>query len=487
MRLIDLIQDQDHLENTSGIEDVDVTGLTQDSRAVEPGFIFAAFSGSKSDGKSFIPDAIEKGAVAILTDKQVEGVVNIPVIISDNPRQQFAKMIADFYQSQPEVIVAVTGTNGKTSTAHFTRQIWQKMNYAAASLGTIGITAPGVKKYGSLTTPDPVTLHEELAELEKSGVTHLALEGSSHGLDQYRLDGVRIKAAGFTSFSRDHMDYHETEADYLAAKTRLFSEVMQPYGVAVLNADIPEFKALNKVCQERGIRVLSYGYKACDIKLTKREPLLHGQSVSLMVFGQNYNFEFPLAGAFQIMNALCALGLVLSEFLENPLKQAESVTALEKLTGVKGRLELVAYHPNGAAIYVDYAHTPDALENVLKALRPHTSNQLHALIGCGGDRDKGKRPQMGKVAQDLADHVIITDDNPRTENPDIIRQEIMTACPKAQEVGDRAKAIKEAIAQLNSGDILVVAGKGHEQGQIIGTEVKPFDDAEEIKKELAGV
>ncbi len=482
------------IDNDFTAEKMEIQGLTADSRKVEPGFIFAALSGEKTDGGKFIMDAIEKGATAIIASKSdksfKEGMPlqvdlsKIVVIETENPRLVFAQITAKFYSYQPEFIVAITGSNGKTSTAHFTRQIWQRMNRTAASLGTIGVDAPGIiNKAGSLTTPDPVTLHNELKELEASGVTHIALEASSHGLDQYRLDGVKIKAAGFSNLTRDHMDYHKTMENYKLAKQRLFSEILENDGVAILNADVPEFKEFKQICDDNGKKVLSYGYKGLDINIVKREALPSGQYVELKVLGELYKMEIPLIGEFQLYNALCALGLVLSEKLENPAHHMESVTALEKLQTVRGRLEY-AGSKNGAAIYVDYAHTPDGLVNVLKALRPHTKGKLHTIIGCGGDRDKGKRPEMGKAANDLADVIIVTDDNPRSEDPAKIRKSALKACPKGIEVADRKKAIIHAVNELKKGDILVITGKGHEQGQIIGNEIIPFDDVEEVKKAI---
>ena len=457
-----------------------LTGLTADSRAVEPGFLFAALPGSRVDGRDFIDQAIARGAQSILAPTGTElpaTASGIRLITDDRPRRRFALMAAAFYGRQPATIAAVTGTNGKTSTANFARQIWERLGHSAASLGTLGITAPGMEQYGALTTPDPVALHASLAELADAGITHLAMEASSHGLDQFRLDGVRVTAAGFTNLSRDHLDYHGTMEAYLAAKTRLFDEVLAPGGTAVLNADTPEFKMLATRAEAAGRRVLSYGAKGRELRLTRLAPQPDGLDLTIAVRGRAAELTLPLAGAFQAANALCALGLVLADGADPQAATA----ALEGLSGVRGRLELVARHPNGAPVYVDYAHTPDALETVLKALRPHTRGRLVAVFGCGGDRDPGKRPVMGATVARLADRPIVTDDNPRSEDPATIRAAVMAACPGAREIGDRAEAIREAVAGLAPSDVLVIAGKGHETGQIVGEDVHPFDDSEHAR------
>ncbi len=458
----------------------EITGLTADSRAVEPGFLFAALPGSRVDGRDFIDQAVAKGATTILAPTGTTlpaTITGVELITDDRPRRRFAKMAAAFYGEQPGTIAAVTGTNGKTSTANFARQIWEKLGKSAASLGTLGITAPGMEQYGALTTPDPVALHASLAELAEAGITHLAMEASSHGLDQHRLDGVRVTAAGFTNLSRDHLDYHGTMEAYLAAKGRLFDEVLEPGGTAVLNADAPECPALAARAEAAGRRVLRYGAQGTDIQLDTATPQPRGLDLKLTVRGRTVDIQLPLAGAFQAANALCALGLVLADGSEPD----SAIAALEGLTGVRGRLELVAQHPNGAAVYVDYAHTPDALETVLTALRPHTRGKLVAVFGCGGDRDPGKRPVMGATVARLADRAIVTDDNPRTEDPATIRAAALAACPGSIEIGDRAEAIRTAIAGLAPDDVLVIAGKGHETGQIVGEDVHPFDDAEHAR------
>ena len=460
----------------------DITGLTADSRAVEPGFLFAALPGTRVDGRDFIGQAIAKGARAILAPTGTvlpAAATDVQLITDDRPRRQFARMAAAFYGKQPATIAAVTGTNGKTSTANFARQIWEKLGKSAASLGTLGITGPGpgMEQYGALTTPDPVALHASLAELAEAGITHLAMEASSHGLDQHRLDGVQVTAAGFTNLSRDHLDYHGTMEAYLEAKARLFDEILAPRGTAVLNADTPECEALAARAEAAGRRVMRYGAKGTDLRLDALVPQPRGLKLKLTVRGRSFDVTLPLAGAFQAANALCALGLVLADGADPDA----AIGALETLVGVRGRLELVARHPNGAAVYVDYAHTPDALETVLMALRPHTRGRLVAVFGCGGDRDPGKRPVMGATVARLADLPIVTDDNPRNEDPATIRAAVMAACPGAEEIGDRAEAIRTAVAGLAPDDVLVIAGKGHETGQIVGEDVHPFDDSEHVR------
>ena len=489
MRLLELITDLDGIKASNNMlaAAAEITGLTSDSREVRAGYLFAAFPGTKLDGRQYIEEAIKKGAVAILAPEGTVVNSKTVVVLEDkNPRRSFAKMAAAYFGKQMDVIVAVTGTNGKSSTVNFCRQMWQSMENAAACLGTIGITANysnggSINRPGSLTTPDPVTLHGEIAELEASGVTHLAIEASSQGLDQYRLDGVRVTAAGFTNLTRDHLDYHGTMENYLEAKLRLFREVVIDSGVAVINSDTPYSGAIRAVCEKRDLRVIDYGKTAKDIRLAKQRPLSDGQFIELIVFGERYELELPLVGDFQASNALCALGLVIAEDPDNRLLHMQGVYALERLQSVRGRLELAAKHPNGAPIYVDYAHTPDGLETMLNALKPHTPKHLHVVFGCGGDRDKGKRPMMGEIATRIADKVIVTDDNPRTEDAATIRSEIMQAAPKALEIAGRRDAIRAAIRLLGPDDVLVIAGKGHEQGQIVGKEILPFDDVNEAK------
>jgi len=472
----------------SGGTGLNITGLTSDSREVRAGYLFAAFPGLKQDGRKFIADAARQGAAAILVPEGTDtGDISCVIITAKNPRSAFAKMAAAFYGKQMDVIAAVTGTNGKSSTVNFCRQIWQLMEHASASLGTLGVIAPGINRPGIHTTPDPVTLYSEIAELEAAGVTRLAIEASSQGLDQYRLDGLRVTAAAFTNLTRDHLDYHGTMEKYFEAKMRLFREVLIDKGVAVINADSDHAEAVRKVCAERKLRVIDYGERAKDIKLETRKPLQSGQFVGVSILGERYEFELPLVGDFQASNALCALGLVIAEDPDNRLLHMQCVHALERLQSVRGRLEFAATLPNGAAVYVDFAHSPDGLETMLKAMRPHAHKKLHVVFGCGGDRDRGKRPMMGEIATRLADRVIVTDDNPRTEDPTFVRSEIMKGAPAALEVAGRAAAIRLAVRALGPNDVLVVAGKGHEQGQIVGKEVLPFDDVTEVKAAVAEV
>jgi len=467
----------------------DITGITDDSRKVQPGFLFAAIKGKKVDGTQFIQAAIDAGAAAILVDSEFNITVpdSVVLIKSTNLRKALAKLSANFYGKQVERIVAVTGTNGKSSTVTFCRQIWEMAGHKAASLGTIGITAPGYNREGTLTTPDPITLHREIAELEKAGITKLAIEASSQGLDQYRLDGLKIVAGAFTNLTQDHLDYHGTMENYLQCKLRLFSEIIEEGSVLVLNRDVPYAEEFEKLARLRKFKIIDYGYKAKDITVIECHPTASGQFVEMDVFDKNYKLNIPLVGKFQMYNALCALGLVISEDIQNEDFVAETVASLEKLQTVRGRLELAAVMKNGAAIYVDYAHTPDGVETLLKSIRPHVKNKLHAIVGCGGDRDKTKRPMMGKLAVTLADVTIVTDDNPRTEDPAQIRSEVMAGAVGATEIAGREKAIKEAIKNLQAGDILVVAGKGHEQGQEINGVKTHFDDVEEVRKAVLEV
>lgn len=470
-------------KNWAGMPDPDITGLTQDSRQVRPGFLFAALSGVRAVGAAYIKDAVQNGAVALLLatdDVLPEGLSGIAVLRSDNPRRDLSMMAAAFYKDQPAHIVAVTGTNGKTSTVHFAQQMWRGHGAKAASLGTLGVQGALGAQAGTMTTPDPVSLHHKISELAGAGITHLAMEASSHGLQQHRLDGVKITAAGFTNLTRDHLDYHVTMEDYLVAKARLFSDLLQEDGVAVLNADVGEFFALKKLCDQRKIRVWGYGAHGPDLRIIKRTALPEGQALRLEILGRIYDLTLPLVGTFQAMNALCALGLALAVEPELDVQ-----SALSNLQGAPGRLQLVPGHPAGAAVYVDYAHTPDALENILHALRPHTQGRLLCLFGCGGDRDPGKRPMMGGIAATLSDLAIITDDNPRSENPAMIRAAIAAgAGENAKTIDDRRKAIQWSIEELKTGDVLVLAGKGHEQGQIFADRTDPFDDVEEAHKAI---
>ncbi len=464
--------------------DVEIAGLTADSREVEAGFLFAAMPGTRMDGAAFAADAVARGAVAVLARPDADlPAVDVPVIADADPRRRFALFAARFFGAQPAVVAAITGTNGKTSVADFTRQIWARLGRRAASLGTLGVIGPAGRRALAHTSPEPAQLHRLLKELADDRVDHLAIEASSHGLDQSRLDGLRVTAAAFTSFSRDHLDYHATAEDYLAAKLRLFGAVMDTGGKAVLNADIDEIDAIVAVCARRRHEIITYGAADADLRLRRRVSLAAGQRLELDLFGIRSEIELSLVGDFQALNALCALGLAIACGADRD----RALAVVPELKGVPGRLEHVADHPAGAAAYVDYAHTPDALARALLALRPHTRGRLIVVFGCGGDRDRGKRPQMGAIAARLADLAIVTDDNPRGEDPAAVRAAIMPACPGGVEVGDRAAAIRAGVDRLAAGDVLLVAGKGHEQGQIVGDEVRPFDDAAEVRRAVAGL
>ena len=466
------------------LTDLNITGLTADSQSVEPGFLFAALPGTKADGRAYIAEAVERGARTILApDGTAIESQDVQLITNRNPRRLFAQLAAKYFIGQPDTTVAITGTNGKTSVAQFIRQIWEYAGYEAAALGTLGVVSGVGSEVGSLTTPDPVTLHRLLSDLARCGVGHLALEASSHGLDQYRLDGVKISAAAFTNLSRDHLDYHGTMGAYLAAKMRLFSEVLIPGGVAVLNADEVECSDIKDACAAQGHSVITYGRTGDAIRLINTTPVAHGQRLDLLLHGKSEQITLPLAGSFQAMNALCAAGLALATGV-TPEKVLE---ALPQLEGIPGRLELVGSKENGATVFVDYAHTPAALTTALQALRPHTNGKLSVVFGAGGDRDLGKRPLMGEAASAAADIIYVTDDNPRSEDAARIRTEVLAGCEGAMEIGGRADAIEAAVSHLDNGDVLLIAGKGHETGQIIGDTVFPFDDREVSQSALNAV
>ena len=463
--------------------DPEILGITADSRLVKPGWLFAALPGVAADGSGFVADAVSHGAVAVLGREGLAVPAGVALLPSSNPRRDFALMASRFHAGQPRTIAAVTGTNGKTSVAVFTRQLWTKLGFKAASLGTLGLTAPGLERPGALTTPDPVALHQDLSALASAGVDHLAMEASSHGLSQHRLDGVHVTAAAFTNLTRDHLDYHGTMEGYFAAKKRLFTDVMAPGGVAVLNADVPQFDELRALCRAAGHRVLGYGRHGAELRLEELTRAPHGQQLRLAALGRRIDVDLPLVAEFQAMNALAALGLVIGDGADATAAAAH----LASLEGVPGRIQRAAVRRNGAAVYVDYAHTPDALETVLNALRPHATRRLVVVFGCGGNRDAGKRPQMGAIAQRLADRIIVTDDNPRNEDAALIRRQILAACPDAREIGDRRAAVETAVAELADGDLLVIAGKGHERGQIVAGTVHPFDDLEVAREAVAAV
>jgi UDP-N-acetylmuramoyl-L-alanyl-D-glutamate--2,6-diaminopimelate ligase len=454
-------------------------GIASDSRKVKPGDLFVAVPGTKADGLSFVTAALANGASAVMAERAPALPANVAFIEVDDVRRALARAAAAFFPRQPATIAAVTGTSGKTSVAAFTRQIWQALGLQAASLGTIGVVSPRGETYGSLTTPDPIELHRTLDALAREGVTHLALEASSHGLDQRRLDGVRIAAGAFTNLSRDHLDYHPTIEAYLAAKIRLFDTLLSPDGTAVIGVDDAYAGQVADAARRRGLKLMTVGIKGDDIKLTQRAIDGFAQAVTLVHAGRSYPIRLPLVGAFQVENAALAAGLAIATGGD----PARVFAALEHLQGAKGRLELVR-HRNGAPIFIDYAHKPDALAKALEALRPYASGRLIVVFGAGGDRDAGKRPIMGRIAHENADRVIVTDDNPRSEDAGLIRAAILAEAPGAAEFGDRGEAIRAGIAELKAGDVLLIAGKGHETGQIVGDRVLPFSDHDAVAAAL---
>lgn len=467
------------------VGDLQLAGITADSRRVAPGFLFAALPGSRADGRAFIADAVSRGAVAVLAPQGTAwppGVPPRPLLEDPQPRRRLAQLAAGLAGRQPRMVVAVTGTNGKTSTVEFLRQIWAARDRPAACLGTLGVTAPGFEPGPGLTTPDPVNLVETLAALARAGVQHAAMEASSHGLDQFRLDGVRLTAAAFTNLTRDHLDYHRTEDAYRKAKLRLFDELLPAGAAAVASSDMDPatLTILMDIAARRRLSLRTVGETGTAVRLLVAQPKPDGQVLRVQVAGATREIELPLPGRFQADNALMAAVLAMA------VGELGALDRLASLRGVRGRLELAARLPNGAAVYVDYAHTPDALERLLAALRPHTAGRLHVVFGAGGDRDRGKRPLMGAAAARFADVAIVTDDNPRSEEPATIRAAVLAACPGGREVGDRERAIAEAMNGLASGDVLAVAGKGHEQGQTVGGTVIPFDDVTVVRR-LAGV
>ncbi len=460
-----------------------VAGLSADSRTIKPGYVFFAVSGTKADGLAFAAQAIAAGAVAVVCHKApADPALGVYWIEVEDVRLALAHAAAAFYPLQPQTIVAVTGTSGKTSVAAFVRQIWLQCGEQAAALGTTGVITPSGAVYGSLTTPDPVSLHKTLDQLAREGVTHLAMEASSHGLDQYRLDGVRLSAGGFTNLSRDHLDYHPDLESYLAAKMRLFNSLLKAGQGAVVDADSEVAGQVIKVCRDRGLVVMTTGRHGADIKIIEAVSEASQTQLHIQYEGKRYKFVLPLAGAFMASNALVAAGLCISSGSD----PGRVFTALEHLEGAPGRLERVGEF-RGAPVFVDYAHKPDALEKVLQALRPVTRGKLIVVFGCGGDRDAGKRPIMGEIAVRNADVVIVTDDNPRSEAPAKIRAAILDAAPGAIEIGDRTSAINAAIAMLGSGDALIVAGKGHETGQIVGDTVLHFSDHEAVREAISAL
>ncbi len=476
----------------SGLWDAEptVTGLSVDSRLTEKGHLFAALSGSAVHGAEFADYARRMGAHVILTDDEGAGIIktmfpdfSLPIIVADDARLVLSETAARFFDLQPEVVVAVTGTNGKTSVASFTRQIWENCGAMAVNFGTTGVEG-AVGAPLSHTTPEPITLHKLLGDLSAEGVTHAAMEASSHGLAQRRLDAVDLTAAAFTNITRDHLDYHEDFEDYLRAKSGLFDRVLRPEGVAVLNIDDPASERIAEVVRDRGGRLILVGSsEEADIRLTAQRFDTAGQDIRFIFGGEAHTSRLDLIGGFQASNALIAAGLALG----SGLSAAEVFASLPLLKTVRGRMELAATRRNGAAVFVDYAHTPDALETALTNLRPHVMGRLLVVFGAGGDRDPGKRELMGKAAADHADVVFVTDDNPRSEVPALIRQDVMRGCPNANEYGDRAEAILAGVDALGPGDTLLIAGKGHETGQTIGTDIFPFDDTEQASISVAAL
>ncbi len=481
MRLSSLITDTGIASAPADAAAVDVTRITADSRTVVPGALFVALAGTKADGTKFIADAIGKGAAAVVAAEgaDVPYSLAVPVLRAAEPRRTLALMAARFYGAQPKTTVAVTGTSGKTSVAEFARQLFAAAGHRAAALGTIGVVRSDGAVYGSLTTPDPVTLHETLAALAAEGITHLAFEASSHGLDQYRLDGVRIAAAAFTNLGRDHLDYHPTTEAYLAAKLRLFAELLPSDAPAVVNMDTPHAADVLSLAKKRDLPIITVGGAGETVRLTRHAREGFAQILSIEHAGVTYDVRLPLIGTYQVANALVAIGLALAVG-ENA---GVVIPALAELSGVKGRLEIIGER-NGALAVVDYAHKPEALEAALDGVRPFATGRLICVFGCGGDRDRGKRPIMGAIAAKRADVVIVTDDNPRTEDPASIRAEILAAAPDAREIGDRAEAIAVAAGMMRPGDVVLVAGKGHETGQIVGQTVRPFSDHDCLRKAL---
>ena len=462
--------------------ETEILGMTADSRKVQPGWLFAALKGSAQDGAAFAPMAIEKGAAAILSDGSAEA-GNLPHVIADEPRRALALAAKRFHGEQPKTVVAVTGTNGKSSTVDFARQIWSRAGLKAASMGTLGAIGPNGKVDVGHTTPDPVTIHQTLEMLAGQGVTHCAMEASSHGLEQHRLDGVDLAAVAFLNFTQDHLDYHGTMDAYLQSKLRLFT-ALAPKGVpAIVNADSPQRDDFEAAARAAGLQVVSFGWKGEDLWIDELMPKQAGQSLFLYWRDvEQKPVELPLIGEFQALNALAAAALCLSLGMEFPAV----ADGLANLKPVKGRLEFVGKTDSGAAVLVDYAHTPDGLDVLLRAVRPHTAGRLKVIFGCGGDRDARKRPIMGEIASRQADDVIVTDDNPRSEDPAKIRAAVLAGAKGAREIGDRGEAIRTVIRELKKGDTLVIAGKGHETGQIIGKETLPFSDQDEALSALAG-
>ena len=476
MTLADLLLDEGLAIDTA---DLTVRGLTLDSRKVEPGFVFAALPGVKVHGRDFIPKALANGAAVILTNTPVEA--SVPVIVVDEPAALLARMAARFYPRQPGHIVAITGTNGKSSTVEFLRQIWAGAGLEAACLGTLGVTRGDQVEVTGYTTPDAVALQAALDRLAGEGVTHLAMEASSHGLKQHRMDGVRLQVGAFTNLTQDHLDYHPDFADYFASKLKLFTERLPATGRAVINVDSEWGGKMADAARARGLEVLTLGWRGRDLTIREITPRAASQSVVFSWRGADHPLDIPLVGEFQILNALGAAAIALAD----GVAEASVLASLKTLGGVPGRLEKVGETAEKAPVLVDYAHTPDGLDKLLRAARPHTRGRVIVIFGCGGDRDASKRSKMGVIAANQADHIIVTDDNPRSEDPALIRQAILKGCPQAEEMADRAEAIRHGVAMLRAGDCLLIAGKGHETGQTVGDVVHPFDDREQGRQALA--
>ena len=467
----------------------DITGLAVDSREVKDGFLFAAMPGTRVHGGEFIQYALRMGASTVLTDAEGARIAkaeldasDAALVIAEDPRQALAYSAALWFGAQPETMVAITGTNGKTSVATFTRQIWQLLELEAVNLGTTGVEGAWSAPL-SHTTPEPITLHRTLAEAARNGVTHAAMEASSHGLAQRRLDGVQLKAAGFTNFTQDHLDYHDTFEEYFDAKAGLFARVLPEDGVAVVNIDDPHGVDMAAIATARGQKLITVGRDGADLRILGQRLTQTGQEIRFSYLGKTYLQTLNLIGGFQADNVLLAAGLAIG----CGAKSDRVFETFGDLTTVRGRMQHVASRENGAAVFVDYAHTPDAVETALKAMRPHVMGRLVAIVGAGGDRDAGKRPLMGQAAEENADVVFVTDDNPRSEDPALIRAAVMDGAPGATEVGDRAEAILRAVDALGPGDALLIAGKGHETGQIVGDDVLPFDDAEQASVAVAAL
>lgn len=454
----------------SGSEET-VTGFAIDHRKVAPGTVFGAFPGTTFNGEDFIAAAINAGAVAVVA-RSGAAVEGAPHVAAEEPRRRFAELAARFFAPFPQTVIAVTGTNGKTSNVEMTRQLWRMAGHPSASIGTLGVTTADEQVTTGLTTPDIVTFLSNMAGLAKMGITHAAFEASSHGLAQYRTEGLPVHAAVFTNFSRDHLDYHGTMDEYFEAKMRLFREVVEPDGAAVVWADDPKLADVVAIARERGLRLLTVGKAGETLRLVERTTSQLGQTLVIEAEGKTHKVTLPLIGAYQAANALTATALVLATGGE----LGQTLVNLARVQPVRGRLERAVITRAGAPIYVDYAHTPDALISAAEALRPHARGRLITIFGAGGDRDVGKRPEMGKVAASMSDLVIVTDDNPRREDPASIRREVLAGAPGAREVPDRREAIAAAIAEAGPDDIILLAGKGHEQGQIVGDRVLPFDD-----------